>query len=512
VNTCSPTDLVEDVLGAVRKKGVRFWSENGELHYKAPIGALTQEEIACLRASRDAIVAVLESAARGNSVNTELTHHRAPLAFSQLAHWRLYQLGQRPAVRQIASATRLSGHLDVDAFQKALAKIVERHDALRTRIVILDGTPVQEIARSGSADLKIEDLTTLSAVTREAEVIRLSDEHILEPIDVAAGPLFGMRLLRLREDEHVLIVAMEHMIADEASMNILLREISTAYKQAARNLPFSLPEIPIQFADYAAWLRSTEKSWIERYGASCYERLERCHLVRFPEDQSSHTCAQSGWGTVPFQFGRDLKEELHEWSRLRQTTIVMSVFTAFVGLCLRWCDVSEGVVQFVTDGRTSPKLENTIGFFASALYVRTRLLADDNFIDLLNRVKEEYCRAHERADFSYMVAQTPQPEFTRNPVFNWIPLRHPTDLSKQSKDVITWSPVPVVYPVLKKLELNREPGVLLYDASESVCGDVCFPRQRFSVATMERFARNLVMFTTALVKNSEARVRGVPLM
>lgn len=507
---------IAEVLGSVRRKGVRLWSENGQLHYKAPKGALTREEIERLRVSKGQIVALLERAAVAEAAEPRLEPRpqpdRAPLAFSQLAHWHFCQLHGRRSIRQVAFATRLRGRLNIDALQQSIAEIVRRHDALRTRIVVCDGIPEQEIAESGDCELEVDDLTAVSERCREVEVKRLIEQLILEPIDITVGPLFGIRLLKLRDDEHVLIVALEHIISDGFSLNILARELSAAYVQALRGRAFSLPTIPMQLADYAVWQRKAQKSWIEKHGAYWNERLAGCQRLRFPEDGSSPTDTHLGWGTVPLRIGRGLKEELREWCRLRQTTVVMSVFAAYVGLVLRWCNVPEAVFQYQSDGRFSSKIENTIGFFASALYLRIALREDDNFVDLMNRATEEYCKAHEHADFCYMTAQVPRPEFTRNTTFNWLPRgSFKADFSDLdgSEDAITCSPIRFAHPMVRNYEMDGEPCVLFLDADDEIVGDVYFPLDRFSVDTMERFGRNFPVFIRALLRQPEERVNDI---
>lgn len=506
-------DAIADVLGSVRKKGVRLWSENGQLHYTASKGALTQEEIAGLRSCKDQIVAILEGATGTRTVEPKVEPRprfdRAPLAFSQVAHWNVYRLNERHAIRQIASATRLRGRLNVTALERSFAEVIQRHDALRTRIVTLEGSPVQEISRSIPCALSVEDLTRTPERLREAEVIRITEQHVLEPINVAAAPLFGARLLRLHDDDHVLVVATEHMISDELSMHILLRDLFTAYRQVTSGHVISLPHVPVQFADYAVWQRNTLKSWIEKHGTYWSERLIRQRL-RFPQDKSVQS-TREGWASVSIHIGADLKMQLRDWCRIRRTTLVMSVFTAYVALVLRWCHAPEAIIQYQSNGRAGPDVENTIGYFASALYLRMGLAEDDSFVDLMKQVTEEYCRAYQHADFAYMAAQVPRPEFTRNPAFNWVPQGLGIELSDldKSEHAIACSPVPFVHPMLEKLELDHEPVMLFYDADHQVVGDLLFPRNRYSVDTMQRFGRNFLVFIEALLKRPESRVKDV---
>lgn len=512
-------DRILDVLESIRKKGIRLWSENGQLHYKAPNGALTQDEIERLRVSRYQIVALLEGVTGAEPVESRLeprrTHDRVPLAFSQLAHWYVYRLSERLAIRQVASATRLRGRLNIDALRHSAAEIVRRHDALRTRIVVCDGTPMQEIDESGGCELEVDDLTNVSKRYHEVEVKRLIEQLILEPIDVAVGPLFGARVLKLCDDEHVLILAMEHMISDGFSLNVLARDLLTAYTQAVRGRACSLPPIPMQFADYAARQRSAQNKWIKKHGAYWTERLAGCQRLKFPEDRRSSTDVHVGWGTVPVQISRELKAELRQWCRLRQTTVVMSVFAAYVGLVLRWCDVPEAVFKYQSDGRSSSKVENAIGYFATLLYLRIQLREDDSFVDLIKQTTEEYCNAYEHADYFYMMAQVPRPEFTRNTVFNWLPrgsIKPDLSYLDGSEDAIACFPVRFEHPMVRNLELEDEPFVLLCDGDDEINGDVYFPLNRFSMGTMNRFARNFLVFIRALLSQPEESVKDIRLV
>jgi hypothetical protein len=510
------TDKIAAVLESLRKKGVKLWMENSQLRYKAPRGVLTQEDIESLKLYRDQIAALLKQFTDAENAEPKLERRsrldRAPLAFSQLAHWNFYRLSERPAIRQIASATRLQGQLNVNALQKSIAEVVRRHDALRTRIVVIDGVPMQEVAESGGCELEVSDLTGLPEALLETEVKRLIESYILQPIDVAVDPLFGVRLLKLRDDEHVLIMTMEHIISDMFSMNILMRETFEAYMQALKARDFSLPEIPVQFADYAVCQRNTLASWMEKHGTHWNERLAGCQPLRFPGGKSSPPAINLGWGILPVRIGMELKKELSEWSRLRRTTLVMSVFTAYVALVLRWCNASESIIRYQSDGRVSSEIQNTIGYFASALYIRTGLLEGDRFIDLLNHVIDQYCKAYEHTDFSYFSAQVSPPEITRSSGFNWLPQRSKFD-SVGSEDAITCSPVNFVHPMGKNLEVDGEPSIGLLETEEGgIAGEVWFPLNRFSVETMERFGRNFLVFIQALLRQPEGRVRDILLV
>lgn len=514
----APMGNIDDVLASLRKKGVEFSSVNGQLHYKAPKGTLTQEEIERLRERRRQIVAHLGGASGVETAESIIQPGGStcsfPLTFSQQARWRLFQSGELPRLRQVASATRLRGQLDLNALRRSIAHIVHRHSALRTRIAIRNEKPTQEIDEAADCQLEVYDLTRIADSLRDIEINRLFDEFILQPIDLDVGRMFGIRLLKLDDNEHILIAAMDHLISDGYSLSILTRDLFGAYAQASRGSAISLPAIPMQFADYASWQERAHKEWMEKHDAYWNERLSGFQRLRFPEDGMSPSAAGLGWGTIPLHIGKDLKAELRAWCRLRRTTLVMSVFTAYVALVFRWCNSSESVIQYQSDCRFSPQVENTIGFFSSVLYLRLALKGGDSLVDLMNRVTAEYCKSHEHADHSYIAAQVPRPEFTRNTVFNWVPQGSNDDLSSahESEAAITCSPVSFVHPMLKKVELDREPGILLYDSDDDVVGGVYFPLNRFSVENMERFGRNFLVFIRALLRQPEDRVSDIVLV
>jgi hypothetical protein len=517
-NSQESLDGISDLLLYLRRKKVSLWSENGHLRYKAPKHALTVADIERLRLSRDQIAAHLAKTVRAETdqlnADSGPEFGSIPLAFSQLAHWHTHDLPKRRSLRNVASATRLRGRLHVDALQRGFAEIVRRHNALRTRIVIREAIPMQEIMELGDYALKVTDLMELSSSCRAIEVQRCFDRLTLSPIDVCFDPLFVAQLLRIREDEHVLIVAMEHIISDAASMNILLKELFVAYRQAVKGHAFSWPEVPLQFSDYAIGQRKAQNSWVEKHGAYWEKRLTGCQRLRFPVDQTLTAAGRSGRGLARFQIDMNLKEELREWSRRRRTTVVMSVFTAYVGLVLRWCNVSEAVILHQIDGRVGPGTENAIGYFASVLYLRIQMGGGDSFLSLMEQIKEEYCNAYQHADFSHIAAQVPEPEFTRNSCFNWQPKSSKIDLDDLdgSENAITSSPIRIDLQVLENLHLDAEPEVCLIESDSRIDVGVWFPRNLYSNETIERFGRNFLMFIRELLTHSEQRVAGVLLL
>lgn len=504
------TEGVAAVVDRVRAKGVRLWSENGELRYRAPKGVLTREELQQLVAAREAILEIVDDGAANLSKRGHVV--QAPLTFTQLARWRYAHLYRRPGVRQLFSALRLRGPLQVDLLRESLAKVVERHDALRTQIVILDGEPTQLVSPHAAARLHLQDLSSMPDGAREAEITRLVEECVLEPVALATDALFAVRLIKLRSEEHVLVLAMEHIVSDAASMRVLSRDLFTWYRHLAEGKPLELPEVGTPFAEFATRQARAHLAWRHTDGLYWQRHLKDSPRVRFP--QSAAVPGAEGWRSVAIQIDADLKKELMQWCRVHRTTLVMSVFTAFVAVVFRWTDVRDMVVRYQTDGRVSPDVENTIGYFASILHLRLQLDAGATFETLLERLTQEYCNAYERADLSFIDAQLPKPEFTYNTGFNWIPYAPAADVPARhgSEEALAAEPIVLDNPVLKRHQQDSEPVVLLYDTETQIVGGVHFPANRYLPQTMQRFARNFEAFVQAMVRGSGQKVEHVAVL
>ena len=279
-------DRVADLLFALRSKGVKVWSDNGQLHCQSPKGELAPEDIERLRALKTRIIAFLQPSPAHTAAELQLAPRpysdRAPLTFSQRWFWSIRELGTRSSMRSVASAVRLSGRLNIEALRQCFVTLVHRHESLRTRIVALDGIPGQCIDAAPDDILEICDLTLLPSGEREIQMQRLVEQIIYEPFSVAVGPLFAARLVKLETCNHLLVVAMDHMISDGASVGILLREILTLYEQFIHERPLSLPIMSIQFADYAVWQHETQLSWTQKHAAYWMQRLAGAQSVAVP--------------------------------------------------------------------------------------------------------------------------------------------------------------------------------------------------------------------------------------
>jgi hypothetical protein len=344
-------------------------------------------------------------------------------------------------------------------------------------------------------------------------------ELILEPIDVTTDPLCEFRLLQIGADEHVLMIVMEHIISDTASIRILVRDLRLAYERASSGGANSLPAIPVQLSSHGLLQQESEPGWVEEHGLYWTERLAGCGRVRFPTDLSSDEPSQMGWVTAPVHIDARLRSRLVEWCKPRYASLVMTIFTSFAALVLRWCRTKDVVIRYVTDGRVSPKLANTIGFFAFPIHMRVQVSGTETFSTLMDRIREEYCAAYEHADFGYIESRIPRAEFVGNPCFNWIPRDALADqrcMSRAQDDSLIWETglfetAMLEHPMLASLERDSEPTIMFLDTGEEINGRVYYREDRYSAEIMHTFSKNLLRFVDAIVDAPHTRISDLTL-
>jgi hypothetical protein len=407
---------------------------------------------------------------------------------------------------------RISGHLNVDALKVAASGLLRRHAALRTRIKLIDGSPMQEVLGSCEQPLSFHDTgdpeTSEARVDPEAAISGL----IPYDIDICREPLFGMHLLALRDDEYILTIHMEHIISDGWSMGIVWKDLFDLYESAIGNEQTSPRKQPLQFADYAARQGDSGNPWLGIHRSHWQTHFNGCARVPFPVDRRLSLHDRSGWDVTRFQVPARVMVAVAEWSRRRCTTTVMAVFTAYVAFVLRWCDVSEMVVLFQTEGRSSPDAEEAVGYFAFPLYLRVGLAAGDDFLALKGRIVEEYVLASEHADHSWLESCGFGGDYVRNTRFNWLP--DSREIVKVGRG-LTGSVMPEVEDAVHRrslmhLQRDTEPMMGIIARDGDIEGEWLYPKSRFSSETMTRFVEGFLRFLDILVAHPEKEVRSIP--
>ncbi|HEX7239407.1 MAG TPA: amino acid adenylation domain-containing protein, partial [Longimicrobiaceae bacterium] len=286
-----------------------------------------------------------------------------PLSFAQQRLWLVDRLEPGSAAYNMPHALRLRGALDVDALRASLGALVERHETLRTVFAEAGGEPVQVIHADAPVALEVVE------VAGEEEVERLAEEEALRPFDLARGPLLRSTLLRLGEEDHVLLFTLHHIVSDGWSMDVLVREVSALYAASVRGGSAELPELPVRYVDYAVWQRERLAGPVleEQLGWWKARLAGAPPLLELPTDRPRAAGTGARAGSVPFTLPRKTAEAVRELSRRQGATPFMTVLAAWQALLGRHAGQDDVVVGSPVAGRTRVELEGLIGFFVNML-------------------------------------------------------------------------------------------------------------------------------------------------
>ena len=325
---------------------------------------------------------------------------RLPLSYAQQRLWFLEQMGGLGSTYHIPGRLRLRGALDRDALVRALDRLMERHEALRTTIWAVNGEPEQRIAPGTTRFPLVEH--DLAGEAGEA-LERLEAEEAGAPFDLERGPLVRGRLVRLAEDDHLLLLTMHHIAFDGWSIGVLTREFGRLYAAFRAGEPDPLPELPIQYADYAAWQRRWVEAEVLEAQASYWTTTlaGAPALLELPTDHPRPAVADHAGASVGMVLDEPLAAGLKALSRRHGTTLFMTLLAAWAVVLGRLSGQDEVVVGTPTANRGRPEIEGLIGFFVNTLALRVELSARPTVAELLEQVRRRVVGAQQNQDIPF---------------------------------------------------------------------------------------------------------------
>ena len=359
----------------------------------------------------------------GDRITPRARKDYVPLSFAQQRLWFLDQLEAGSAAYNVPTAVRLRGSLNVKALERSLKEVVRRHEVLRTTFTVVEGQPVQVIGEGEEFGLSVLELAAgLSAEEREAEVQRLAQVEAAQPFDLRIGPLLRATLVRLSAEEHVALLTMHHIVSDGWSTGVLIRELAALYEAFTQGQSSPLPELPIQYADYAVWQREwLSGEVLERQLGYWREQLAGAPAqLELPTDHARPAVQSFAGGFEDFKVSRELSEQLRRLSRSEGTTLFMTLLAAFKLLLYRYTGQDDIVVGTGIANRNRHETEGLIGFFVNMLVLRTKLSGAESFRELLGQVREVALAAyaHQDVPFERLVEELqPERDLSRTPLF-----------------------------------------------------------------------------------------------
>ncbi|WP_375773024.1 amino acid adenylation domain-containing protein [Archangium gephyra] len=345
-----------------------------------------------------------------------------PLSFAQQRLWFLEQLAPGSFAYNVPWFARLTGPLDVAALERSLLALVQRHEALRTTFPRVEGRPVQRTVPELGLTLPVESLEGVSGGERETAARRLAEEEARRPFDLEQGPLMRARLLRLSAEEHVLLLTLHHIVCDGWSMGLLERELGALYTAFSRGEAPSLPALPVQYADYAAWQREWLKGEVLEEQLAWWKRqlAGAPPVLELLADRPRPPVTSSRGALLSVGLPRGLSGAVREVSREEGVTPFMTLLAGFQALLARYSGQNDIVVGTPISGRNRREVEGLIGFFANTLALRVEAPGELSFRELLKRVREAClgAYAHQDVPFDRLVdALQPVRDLSRTPLF-----------------------------------------------------------------------------------------------
>ena len=405
------------LLAEALNRGVQLWTEDGELRFRAPEGAVDPALRRRLSEHKPELVKRLGTASRF-----------APASFEQRRLWIADQLRPREAAYSTAGCFRIHGQLDACALSTALRAITRRHEVLRTALITVDGKPAQRIARAPSrpAGLPAVDLSHLCSGTRSTLASKLVAAESRRAVDLGRGPLFQALLLRLGPREHRLLLRLHHAISDGWSETILYRELSELYDRLTRG-NFSrrrrpdLPALAGQYADFAAWQRrSLCDQAQERLLATWRRRLEGLEPLRLPGDRPRPERVTFHGAATPSRLAPQLTRALEKLARDFGASLYMTLLAAFMAWLHRLSGQRDFAVGSPVTSRGRRELEGLIGLFVNMVVLRADCATELTFAELLEQARETALDAFARQElpFDRLVADlAPDRDAARHPLF-----------------------------------------------------------------------------------------------
>ncbi len=430
-----------------------------------------------------------------------------PLSFAQERLWFLNQLEGETATYNMPFVVRIAGNLNFNALESAIQEIVQRHAILRTNFQVVNGSTVQVIKPTATIPLFV----VLHEPTGEEQLLQLATLEAQTSFDLSVDSLVRVKLLQLSEQEHFLLLTMHHIVSDGWSMGIFIQELSALYQAFCEGNPSPLPELPIQYVDYAVWQRQWLTSEVLERQLNYWEQhlAGAPPLLELPYDRPRKAVQTFRGGSVPFEIDAQLTQQLKILSQESGVTLFMTGLAAFVTLLFRYSGQSDILVGSPIANRHHRETDSLIGFFVNTIVLRTQILDNPSFKQLLHQVRLVALGAYTHQDVPFeQVVEALQPErsLSHSPLFQVM-----FDLLQESEH---WE-----LPGLSLTPVETENAMAKFDLTLSLentdtglRGAWEYNSDLFNRSTIVRMSSHFQTLLAGIIAHPEQSVEQLPLL
>jgi amino acid adenylation domain-containing protein len=434
-----------------------------------------------------------------------------PLSFAQQRLWFIDQLEPGSSVYNFPAAVRLKGPLNVEVLERSINEIVKRHEVMRTTFTTVEGRPVQVIAQALTITMPVLSLEALPEDERETRVVQLAIEEARRPFDLARGPLLRASLIRLSEEEHVGLLTMHHIVSDGWSTGILIREIAFFYESLSSGRAAALPELPVQYADFAHWQRNWLQGEVLETQLNYWkQQLLGAQLLELPADRPRPSVQTLGGAHQSMLLAKELTEGIRALSRDEGTTLFMTLLAAFKILLHRYTGQDDVVIGTPIANRNRLEIEGLIGFFVNTLVMRTDLSGDPSCREMLRRVREVClgAYAHQDLPFERLVEELHlQRNLGRNPLFQVMLVLRNEAIQTVGLSGLTLSPLEV-----DSGAAHFDLTLHVAETEQGLVATLAYNKDLFDEATIARMLGHFRILLEALVASPESRISELPIL
>ncbi len=505
---------IQEFLSYLSDLDVRLWLDGDHLRCNAPKDILTPALQTELMQRKAEILNFLQKAnfASSSAIKPVPREENLPLSFGQQGLWFLDKHeGGSTAYNQLF-ALRLSGLLNLTVLQQALTEIVRRHEILRTTFKNVDGQPFQAVAPDPNVTMSVVDLLHLPETEQWEEVQQLAIAESQRPFNLAQELLLRVALFQLSNSEHVLLFTIHHMISDAWSSGIIIEELAALYEAFSRGKPSPLPELPIQYADFAYWQRQQLRGTaFEEHLTYWKQQLSGAlPVLELPSDRPRPAVQTFRGAATSLKLGSDLTQKLNKLSQQEGATLFITLLASFQALLYRYTNQDDICVGTTIANRHSRDLEQLVGFFVNTVVMRTKLSGNLSFLELLSRVQHVALEAYNHKDlpFDLLVGQLkPERNLSHTPLFQvmFVLENAPINFPEPSGLALSLLEMPVA---TAKFDLT----LTMRQTQQGLIGKFEYNTDLFDAATITRMAGHFQTLLEAIAANPQHRLFDLPLL
>jgi amino acid adenylation domain-containing protein len=439
-----------------------------------------------------------------------------PVSFAQQRLWFVSQLEQESAAYNIAIALRVNGGLDLEAFSRVVREIVRRHQVLRTTYKMVNGEVWQEVGTDEQLRIGDEDLRELQEQEREMVAARMVREETQHTFDLGRGPLLRVKVLHLGDLEDVIVVTMHHIVSDGWSMGIFVREFESLYHTCLAAQPSELPELPIQYSDYASWQRAQLQGELLKEELKYWrEQVAGLQPLDLPADYPRPAILTRRGGHVPFHLSRIDLDRVESLGCDCGVTPFMILLTAYQLILGRWAGSRDVAVGTDIANRDRVETEGLIGFFINQLVLRSEWSENLTLRELLMLVRGRVLAAyqHKHMPFEKLVEElAPERELNRSPLFQ-VKLVLQNAPHMEIADKVRLEGLEFeAFDFLEKEAIKVDLHCMLWPTPDGLRGKLSYSRDLYSEATVERMLGHIKRALEELLTSPERRVNELELL